>query len=193
MRHLAKLAEIHQGEEGITVFLPLYFGSELKVPLCNAELCCPILSDSLWPHGLEPASLLCPWRFSRQEYWCVLLCPPPGDLPNPGIEPRSPALQADSLPSEPPGKPKGAVNLRLSFGLTLPVSPQGPNLGLSLPQLPRDLLEVYRGMLLIPVLCMAFKWRPQTICGPWYLCVVYDSYRTASIWFIRMQIMEGHP
>ena len=34
-----------------------------------------------------------------------LPCPPPGDLPNPGIEPRSPTLQADSLPSEPPGKP----------------------------------------------------------------------------------------
>jgi len=35
-----------------------------------------------------------------------LPCPPPGDLPNPEIEPRSPTLQADSLPSEPPGKPK---------------------------------------------------------------------------------------
>ena len=44
--------------------------------------------------------------FSQQEYWSGLLCPPPGDLPNPGIEPRSPKLQADSLPSEPPGKPK---------------------------------------------------------------------------------------
>ena len=35
-----------------------------------------------------------------------LPCPPPGDLPNPGIKPRSPMLQADSLPSEPPGKPE---------------------------------------------------------------------------------------
>ena len=43
--------------------------------------------------------------FSRQEYWSRLPCPPPEDLPNPGIESRSPALQADSLPSEPPGKP----------------------------------------------------------------------------------------
>ena len=42
--------------------------------------------------------------FSRQEYWYGLPFPPPGDLPNPGIGPRSPALQADSLPSEPPGK-----------------------------------------------------------------------------------------
>ena len=43
--------------------------------------------------------------FSRQEYWIVLPFPSPGDLPSPGIEPRSPALQADSLPSEPAGKP----------------------------------------------------------------------------------------
>ena len=46
--------------------------------------------------------------FSRQEYWSGLPRPPPGDLPNPGIEPTSlafPALQADSLPTEPPGKP----------------------------------------------------------------------------------------
>ena len=42
--------------------------------------------------------------FSRQEYWSGLPCPSPEDLPDPGREPRSPALQADSLPSEPPGK-----------------------------------------------------------------------------------------
>ena len=44
-------------------------------------------------------------EFSRQECWSDLSCPPPGDLPNPGIEPRSPILQLDSLPSEPPEKP----------------------------------------------------------------------------------------
>ena len=42
--------------------------------------------------------------FSRQEYWSGWPCPSPGDLPNPGIEPRSPTLQADSLPAEPQGK-----------------------------------------------------------------------------------------
>ena len=42
--------------------------------------------------------------FSRQEYWSGLPCTPPGDLPYPGIEPGSSTLQADSLPSEPPGK-----------------------------------------------------------------------------------------
>ena len=45
-----------------------------------------------------------PWT-SRQEHWSGTPCPPPEDLPNPGIEPRSPTLQADSLLSKPPGKP----------------------------------------------------------------------------------------
>ena len=44
-------------------------------------------------------------EFSRQEYWKGLPFPSPGDIPNPGIESKSPALQADSLPFEPPGKP----------------------------------------------------------------------------------------
>ena len=48
--------------------------------------------------------------FSRQECWSGLPFPSPGDLPDPGIKPRSPALQADSLPWEPPGKP---IYLRL--------------------------------------------------------------------------------
>jgi len=43
--------------------------------------------------------------FSRQEYWSGLPFPSPGDLPDPGIKPGSPELQADSLPSEPPGNP----------------------------------------------------------------------------------------
>ena len=43
--------------------------------------------------------------FSRQEYWSGLPCPSPGDLPDPGIEPRSPVLEADTLTSEPPRKP----------------------------------------------------------------------------------------
>ena len=44
--------------------------------------------------------------FSGQECWSGLPFPSPGDLPDPGIEPGSPALQADALPSEPPGKPQ---------------------------------------------------------------------------------------
>ena len=55
--------------------------------------------------------------FSRQEYWSRLPFPPPVGLPNPGIEPRPPALQADSLPSEPPWKPK---NTRMDILSHLP-------------------------------------------------------------------------
>ena len=68
--------------------------------LCLIAHSCPTLQ----PHGLQPTRLLWPWGFSWQKYWSGLPCPPPGDLPNPGIEPRSPALQMDSLPSEPLGK-----------------------------------------------------------------------------------------
>ena len=53
------------------------------------------------PHGLYIKSM----QFSRPEYWSGQLFPSPGDLPNLGIEPRSPTLQAVSLLSEPPGKP----------------------------------------------------------------------------------------
>ena len=49
-----------------------------------------------------PFQVLLSMGFSRQEYWSGLLFPSPGDLPNPGIEPGSPALQTDALPSEPP-------------------------------------------------------------------------------------------
>ena len=65
-----------------------------------------------------PLSMECP----RQEYWSGLLCLPPGDLPNPRIKPRSPTLQADSLPTEPLGKPKntgvGSLSLLQEIFLT---------------------------------------------------------------------------
>ena len=51
--------------------------------------------------------------FSRQDYWSELSCPSVGDLPNPGIEPRSPTLQADSLPFELPRKLKFKITLLL--------------------------------------------------------------------------------
>ena len=61
-----------------------------------------VVSNSLQPHGLYIQSM----EFSRPEYRSGWPFPSPGDLPNPGIEPRSPALREDSLPAEPPGKPK---------------------------------------------------------------------------------------
>ena len=57
--------------------------------------------------------------FSRQGYQSGLPFPSPEDLPNPGIEPRSPALQADALPSEPSGKPKLELKTSLSLFITV--------------------------------------------------------------------------
>ena len=63
---------------------------------------CPTLA-TLWTVARQaPLSM----GFFRQEYWRALPFPTPGDLSDPGIEPRSPALQAGSLLSEPPGEPK---------------------------------------------------------------------------------------
>ena len=71
--------------------------------------------------GLSPTRLLCPWGFSRQEYRNGLPCPPPGGLPDPRVKPRSPTLQVDSLPAEPPEKPKntGVGSLSLLQGTFL--------------------------------------------------------------------------
>ena len=53
---------------------------------------CAVLSRSVVSDSLRPARLLCPWGFSRQEYWSGLPLPPPGDLPDPGVEAEFPAL-----------------------------------------------------------------------------------------------------
>ena len=60
-------------------------------------------------------------EFSRQKYWSGYPFPSLGDLPNPGIKPRSPKLQADSLPAEPQRKPKntGVGSLSLLQGIFL--------------------------------------------------------------------------
>ena len=71
--------------------------SEVKVK----SLSCVRLFATPWTvaHQAPPSM-----GFSRQEYWIGVPFPSPGHLPDPGIEPRSPALQADALTSEPPGK-----------------------------------------------------------------------------------------
>ena len=66
--------------------------------LCLVAQSCP----TLWTTACQaPLSM----EFSRSEYWSGLPFPSPGDLPEPGIKPRSLALQADSLQFEPSGKP----------------------------------------------------------------------------------------
>ena len=61
-----------------------------------------------WTVACQPPMSL---EFFRQKYWSGLLCPPPGDPPNPEMVSESPALQADSLPSEPSGKPIYSISL----------------------------------------------------------------------------------
>ena len=72
-------------------------GGGLVTKLCDS---CDLVD------GSPPGSSLS-MGFSRQEYWSGLPFPSPGDLPNPGIEPMSPALQADAFTAEPPGTPSG--------------------------------------------------------------------------------------
>ena len=84
---------------------------------CSVAQSYPLFVTS-WTEFLQiPLSIAVP----RQEYWGGLPCPPPGDLPNPGIEPRSPALRAERSLSEPPGQPK---NIRVgSLSLLQGINP----------------------------------------------------------------------
>ena len=79
---------------------------EVCVNVCVKSLSRVRLFETLWTVARQaPLSM----GFSRQEYWIGLPFPSPGDLPNPGIEPGSPALQADALSSEPPGTPSKSI------------------------------------------------------------------------------------
>ena len=85
------------------------------------EMKCEGFPGSEWVRSLSCVRLFAiPWTvvyqaslsmgFSRQEYWSGFPLPFPEDLPDPGIEPRFSALQADALPSEPPGKPQSSAS-----------------------------------------------------------------------------------
>ena len=85
-----------------THYMPRAVQSTARVVVHLATQSCPTLCDPMdW--GLP--GFFVRGDSSGQEYWSGLPCPSPGDLPDPGIVPGSPALQADSLPAELPGKP----------------------------------------------------------------------------------------
>ena len=69
-------------------------------------------AHSVMSKSLQPHVLYSPWNSPGQNTGVGSFSPHPGDLPNPGMEPRSPALQADSLPAEPKGKPTFISNSR---------------------------------------------------------------------------------
>ena len=77
----------------VSVLPPCLITVESRIVNRCAVLSRSVVSDSLPPQGLQPTSFLCPRGFSRQECQSGLSGPPPGDLPHPGIESRSPALQ----------------------------------------------------------------------------------------------------
>ena len=89
-------------------FLPLASGTPDFFPSFPSSVCVCLVAQSC-PTLCDPWTVSCQaslsMEFSRQEYWSGLPCPPPGDLPNPGMEIRSPASQVDSLPTKSPGKP----------------------------------------------------------------------------------------
>ena len=88
----------------MTVFVPDYLFKDVCIVISHVYVNGSVVSDSAnsWTVAHQaPLST----EFCRQEYWSGLTFPSPGDTPNPGIEPGSLVLQADSLLSEPPGKP----------------------------------------------------------------------------------------
>ena len=88
------------------------------------------MSDSLGPRGTVTYQVPLFMGFSRQEYWSGLPFPSPRDLPDSGIEPRSPALQADTLPSELPGKhplSRGSLKPQVAQRLESALGQQGHN------------------------------------------------------------------
>ena len=91
-------------------------------PCPSKLLCCAVVtvtSDSLQPHGLQPARLPCPWEILQARILEWVARPSSRGSSQPGIEPWSPTIQAGSLPSEPPGKPKntGVGSLSLLQGI----------------------------------------------------------------------------
>ena len=98
--HFHKKHPVHSFWHKVVPYIPETMKSETVVKQWKQScltLCDPM--DCSLAHA--PPSM----GFCRQEYWSGLPCPPPGDLAHPGIKARSPALEANSIPSEPPGKP----------------------------------------------------------------------------------------
>jgi len=120
---------------------PPFYGLNCAPPTLPQKIECwsPHTQDlRVWSYlTSEPVKLLwlfaTPWavayqasmEFSRQEYWSGLPFPSPGNPLNPGIEPRSPTLQADTLLSEPPGKPRSYLKWDFFMGHQVEWDPLG--------------------------------------------------------------------
>ena len=98
---------LRDGQKACLTFFPAKL-SFLNVRSEVKSLSCVRLFVTPWTVAYQASPSM---GFSRQVYWSGLPFPSPGDLPDPGIKPESPALQADALPSEPPGKPGSRAGL----------------------------------------------------------------------------------
>ena len=135
------------------IFDAVHSESESKVAQSCPTLCDPMDCS---PPGSSVHGIL------QQEYWSGLPFPSPGDLPNPGIKPRSPALQADVLPSEPPGKP-GAVHKLMLLSIQS--------------HLPRDLLKSQPNHFILPRLTHSVHfWHMSLLAQPERLAFFFLSY-----------------
>ena len=97
-RNMTGLTRLGCSKDFLVILCSLHSRAKVKVLITQS---CP---DSLWLHGNVAHQVPLSMEFSKQEYWNGLPFLSPADLPNPGVEPGSPALQVDSLLSEPPGK-----------------------------------------------------------------------------------------
>ena len=106
---------------GPPILLSIFVNLTLLGTSCKWCVCVShsVVSASLQPHGLVAFQAPLSMGFLRQEYWSGLPFPSPGDLPNPGMEPGSPALQADSLPPETLGKCRILQRIFLTQGSNL--------------------------------------------------------------------------
>ena len=137
--------------------------------------------------------------FSGQEHWSALPFPPPGDLANPRIEPRSPTLQANSLPSELPGNPlfpSYSSNFLLSFSAVLQLSPislcpfslKSTLIIIFTSIMPSKLLHLKSLMVsMMPNLWSSLK--PQL---PWPLSTIWHRWWLSLSWDSSLPDLQGH-
>ena len=131
--------------------------------MCCAVLSHLLMSDSLWPHGTVSMGIL----QIRILEWAA--CPPPGDLPDPGIKPRSPTLQADCLPSEPPWKPPKTSLILLEFESCTILT------NVTFMILPKSLIKISTRLSPCFIVCLFQRW--PTLWNPFTLTVIRISLR----------------
>ena len=132
----------------------------------------PTLCDSMdsSPPGSSVQGIL------QARYWSGLSWPPPGDLPNPGIEPRSPTLQADSLPLVPAGKPGTSLHLAKSLHLPSPLE-TGASLVAQQVKNPHAMLETQ-----VQFMVRKIPWRRDRLSTPVSLSFSHGSAGKESAW-----------